>query len=256
MKTTLQHEWQAFWLCLGFISRIPMPVRIDYSQQLMNQSSMYFPLAGLVLGALYALGYQVLAAFFPLVVSVIGVVIFHLWLTGAFHEDGLADAVDALGGGFTVEKRLTIMKDSRIGTYGTVALVGALALKVALLVELAPLPIWVVLLVTPALARVTPLFLMALMPYVTDTDTSKTKPVADTFPLPRLTVATVFSVLLAGVAVCWLPGLMMAFVVATAVVGLLWGWQLHRALGGYTGDALGAAIVLTELVLLALLVAL
>lgn len=256
MTDVLKREWQAFWLCLGFISRIPMLARIDYSQQLMNQSSMYFPLAGLVLGAIYALVYQALAAFFPLLVSVIGVVIVHLWLTGAFHEDGLADAVDALGGGFTVEKRLAIMKDSRIGTYGTVTLVGALALKVALLVALAPLPVWAVLLFTPALARVTPLFLMAVMPYVTDTDTSKTKPVADTFPLPRLAVATAFSVLLAGLAACWLPAVMTAFVVATALVGLLWGGQLHRALGGYTGDALGAAIVLTELALLALLVAL
>ncbi len=79
---------------------------------------------------------------------------------------------------------------------------------------------------------------------------------ADTFPLPRLAVAVAFSVLLAGAAGCWLPGIMAAFVVATALVGLLWGWQLRRALGGYTGDALGAAIVLTELVLLALLVAL
>lgn len=254
MNIDWKHEWQAFWLCLGFISRIPMLARIEYSQQLMNHSSMYFPLAGLVLGAIYALVYQALAAFFPLVVTVIGVVIVHLWVTGAFHEDGLADAVDALGGGFTVEKRLAIMKDSRIGTYGTVALVGALALKVALLVELAPLPVWAVLLVTPALARVTPLFLMAVMPYVTETDTSKTKPVANTFSMGRLAVATLFSVLLAGAAVCWLPGVMTAFVVATALVGLLWGWQLHRALGGYTGDALGASIVLTELVLLALLV--
>ncbi|XOZ32144.1 adenosylcobinamide-GDP ribazoletransferase [Halomonadaceae bacterium KBTZ08] len=256
MTINWKHEWQAFWLCLGFISRIPMLARIDYSQQLMNHSSMYFPLAGLVLGAAYALVYQALAIAFPLAVTVIGVVIVHLWLTGAFHEDGLADMVDALGGGFTVERRLAIMKDSRIGTYGTVALVGALALKVALLLALAPLPIWAVLLFTPALARVTPLFLMAVMPYVTDTDTSKTKPVANTFPMPRLAVATAFSVALAGVGLFWLPGLVMGFVVTTALVGLLWGRQLHRALGGYTGDALGASIVLTELALLAFLVAL
>jgi len=82
------------------------------------------------------------------------------------------------------------MKDSRIGTYGTVALFGALALKLALLVEVEP--VWAVLLVAPALARLAPLFLMALMPYVTDTDASKTKPVADTFSGQRLGGDVVF----------------------------------------------------------------
>lgn len=51
---TLQREWQAFWLAVGFLTRIPMPVRIDYSPQLMNQCSLYFPLVGLLLGTLYA----------------------------------------------------------------------------------------------------------------------------------------------------------------------------------------------------------
>mgnify|MGYP006276239809 FL=1 len=254
MKTTLEREWQAFWLCLGFISRIPIPVRIDYSQQLMNQSSVYFPVAGLVLGAIYALAYSVLGAFLPQLVSLVGVLILHLWITGAFHEDGLADSMDALGGGFTVEKRLAIMKDSRIGTYGTVAVFGALALKLALLAEVEL--VWAVLLVAPALARVVPLFLMALMPYVTDSDASRTKPVADTFPEARLGAATLFAVLVAGLAGCWVAELMAAFVIATGLVGVLWGWQLRRRLGGYTGDALGASVVFSELALLTLVVAL
>lgn len=254
MRSSLEREWQAFWLCLGFISRIPVPVRVDYSQRLMNQSSVYFPVAGLVLGAIYALAYSVLIAFLPQLVSLVGVLILHLWITGAFHEDGLADSMDALGGGFSVEKRLAIMKDSRIGTYGTVALVGALGLKLALLVEVEP--VWVVLLVAPALARVAPLFLMALMPYVTDSDASKTKPVADTFSGERLGAATLFSVLVAGVGSCWLPELMTAFVVSTALVGVLWGWQLNRRIGGYTGDALGASVVFSELALLTVLVSL
>lgn len=253
MNEVLQREWQAFWLCLGFISRIPVPVRIDYSQQLMNQSSVYFPVAGLVLGCIYALVYQVLAVFLPLVVSLIGVVILHLWLTGAFHEDGLADSLDALGGGLTPEKRLEIMKDSRIGTYGTVALVSALGLKVALLASTEP--VWAVLLLTPALSRLVPLFLMAFMPYVTLTRDSKTKPVADTFSPQRLGAATLFCLLLAGLGSFCIPFLMAAFVVATASVGMLWGMQIDRLLGGYTGDALGASVVLTELVLLTALTA-
>ena len=251
MKDAIRREWQGFWLCMSFLTRIPVPIQIDYSQRLMNQSSVYFPLVGLLLGGLYAVLFLVLEALFSPLIGVLGARIFHLWITGAFHEDGLADALDALGGGFTVEKRLTIMKDSRIGTYGTVALVMALGLKVALLLELEQ--IWVALLVTPVLARLTPLFLMSLMPYVTDIDASKTKPIADTFSMNRLAVATAVSVLVAGLFGVWLDDLMSAFVVGVALTALLWGAQLRRTLGGSTGDALGASVVSAELGILAVL---
>lgn len=250
----LQREWQAFWLALGFLSRIPVPVTIDYSQRLMNQSSLYFPLVGLLLGGLYAGLFLLLDTLLPILPALLVVVSFHLYVTGAFHEDGLADSVDALGGGFTVEKRLAIMKDSRIGTYGTVALVMALALKVALLLETPQL--WLALLVTPCLARLTPLLLMTFMAYVTDTAGSKTKPVAESFSRLRCSLALLFCVAIALLFSPWMAGLLPLFLAATAFVALFWGWRLHRLLGGYTGDALGASVVLTELLLLAGLVAL
>ena len=158
-EPSFKREWQAFWLAVGFLTRIPMLARIDYSQRLMNQSSLYFPLVGLMLGVIYLCVYSLLSLAFSPLISIILMVIVHLFLTGAFHEDGLADSVDALGGGYTVEKRLAIMKDSRIGTYGTVTLVMALLLKVALLVEADHL--WLALLAAPAVARLTPLLLMA-----------------------------------------------------------------------------------------------
>ncbi len=241
----MKQEWQAFWLALGFLSRIPMLVKIDYSQQLMNQSSVYFPLVGLLLGGLYAGVYILLVSLWPPLVALLLVLCLHLWLTGAFHEDGLADSADGLGGGYTVEKRLLIMKDSRIGTYGTAALGCALALKVALWLALPPETVWLALLICPAIARLTPLFFMAFMPYVSDPDTSKSKPVAESFSRARLLMATLFVVGVALVAGVW-------WWATTAVVVVLlgWGWTLRRSLGGYTGDTLGASVVLTELVLL------
>ncbi|MDN6319634.1 MAG: adenosylcobinamide-GDP ribazoletransferase [Marinobacter sp.] len=244
----IQHEWQAFWLSIGFLTRIPMLVRIDYSQRLMNQCSMYFPLVGLLLGALYAGLFALLNLAWSPLICVLVVLCFHLFITGAFHEDGLADSVDALGGGYTVEKRLEIMKDSRIGTYGTVALVMALGLKAALLVDAKS--IWLALLVVPAISRLTPLLLMAFMPYVTDPDKSKSKPVAEAFSRQRLLVSCVFTALIALVFSAWLPGLWLSALAAVAIVALLWGWYLQRQLGGYTGDALGASVVFCELVLL------
>ncbi len=86
-------EWQAFWLALGFLTRIPMLIRIDYSQKLMNQCSVYFPLVGLLLGSLYASLFIISSLFWSPVVSILLVLCFHLLITGAFHEDGLADSV-------------------------------------------------------------------------------------------------------------------------------------------------------------------
>lgn len=247
----LSREWQAFWLAVGFLTRIPMLAKIDYSQQLMNQSSLYFPLVGLLLGALYSLTFSVLQLWLAPVVSILLVITLHLWITGAFHEDGLADSMDALGGGYTVEKRLAIMKDSRIGTYGTVALVMALALKAALLLE-SP-TIWLALLLAPAVSRLTPLLLMGYLSYVTDTDQSKSKPVADGFSRRRLALAAAFTTLLAVVASFWHSFLLLWGLLATLGVALLWGRYLRSQLGGYTGDALGASVILSELVLLLLI---
>ncbi|MFP3976565.1 adenosylcobinamide-GDP ribazoletransferase [Marinobacter sp. KMM 10035] len=247
-RSVLQHEWQAFWLAVGFLTRIPMLARIDYSQKLMNQCSMYFPVVGLLLGALYAGLFALLSLAWSPLVCVLLVLCFHLFITGAFHEDGLADSVDALGGGYTVEKRLEIMKDSRIGTYGTVALVMALGLKAALLLDMET--IWLALLVAPAISRVTPLLLMAFMPYVTDPDKSKSKPVAETFSRQRLLTSCACTALISLVFSIWLPGLWLSALTAVLMVALLWGWYLQRQLGGYTGDALGASVVFCELVLL------
>ena len=245
-QPALLREWQAFWLALGFLSRIPMLARIDYSQRLMNQSSLYFPLVGLLLGALYAATFTVLALLWPSHVALLLVLCGHLWLTGAFHEDGLADSADALGGGMSVAQRLTIMKDSRIGTYGAVALIGALSLKFALLGSLEA--IWLGLLLAPCIARLAPLLLMWWLPYVTDPTLSKSKPVAEGFSGTRLLLAIGLVAMVAGVSQTMVWAL-----VAVTIVVVFWGFTLKRLLGGYTGDTLGASVILAEIAFLLLL---
>jgi len=187
-----------------------------------------------------------LSQLWSLPVCLLLVLIFHLWITGAFHEDGLADSIDALGGGYTVEKRLSIMKDSRIGTYGSVALILALGLKLALWLSIDGLLI--ALLVVPAIARFTPLLLMHFMRYVTDPESSRSKPVAESFSGRRLLLAGLFCLLLA-----LLTQTLFWALLAVAGTALIWGVNLQRQLGGYTGDTLGASVILTELVLLLML---
>lgn len=248
MKPIIIREWQAFWLALGFLTRIPMLVPIDYSPRLMNQCSVYFPLVGLVLGIIYTGLFLALDQLWSPLVCIVLVTGFHLWVTGAFHEDGLADSVDALGGGYSLEARLRIMKDSRIGTYGTVALVVALGLKVALLAEAQP--VWLALLLAPMVARLAPLLIMGCLPYVTDPDNSKSKPVAESFSGPRLAVAALFTLVATLILTGAEPRVLLWSVAATLGVALVWGLYLRAQLGGYTGDTLGASVILAELVLL------
>ncbi|MEQ8186024.1 adenosylcobinamide-GDP ribazoletransferase [Marinobacter salarius] len=248
IKQVIAREWQAFWLATGFLSRIPMLARINFSDRLMNQCAVYFPLVGLMLGAMYAGLYLALSEAWSPSTCLILVTGFHLCITGAFHEDGLADSVDAFGGGYSPEAKLRIMKDSRIGTYGTVALIAALALKVTLLSESGT--IWLALLLSPMVARFTPLLIMGCLPYVTDPDKSKSKPMADSFDCNRLLYAGLSTAVMTMLLTKLHVGILVWSIVATFGVALVWGLYVRRQLGGYTGDALGASVVFGELVLL------
>ena len=110
-----------------------------YSETLLNKANRYFSLVGLLVGILLILSFMIFSYFLPSGISILLMMTISLLITGAFHEDGLADMADGIGGAFTRDKRLAIMKDSRIGTYGSVSLLMALLLKYSALVELAKL---------------------------------------------------------------------------------------------------------------------
>ena len=248
----LKNQYQLFLLALGFFSRIPMPANVPYSPERMNQAGRYFALVGLLLGALCAGLLVLLQTIFPTSVSVILMMVFSLLLTGAFHEDGLMDMADGIGGGMTLERRLTIMKDSRIGTYGASALVMALLGKYVLLSELAQLDnVALMIICAYTLSRAVAATLIYDMPYVSDIDTSKSKPLAQQQSLLELIILIVSGVL---------PTLMLGLPVAVALcLGMLVfriafkRWLIAR-IGGFTGDCLGAAQQLSELLIYIILI--
>jgi adenosylcobinamide-GDP ribazoletransferase len=167
-----------------------------------------------------------------------------VYATGAFHEDGLADAVDGLGGGWDKARILAIMKDSRVGSFGVVALWVGLTGKFALLAALdAALVPWA-LLAGHALSRFCSTVLLATLDYVREDLLAKAKPLATRFSPPAFAVAAAFAAagmwplppdkalagcLLAALATFWLAG------------------KFRRWLGGYTGDCLGAVQQVTEI---------
>ncbi len=125
-------------VAVSFLTRFPVRLRGEISEQEVAESSAYFGIVGLVVGAVQGLAFWALFPVTPLVAAV-GSTIVAVLATGAFHHDGLADSADALVGGWTPEQRREILKDSRLGTYGVMALVLVVLFEVALLAALAPL---------------------------------------------------------------------------------------------------------------------
>jgi adenosylcobinamide-GDP ribazoletransferase len=216
----------------------------------------YFPLVGLVIGSA---GAAVLWGTAPLGqgLSAALAITATVWLTGSFHEDGLADTADALGGAHGQKRILDILKDSRIGAYGAVAIALSLMLRALGLIELGARSV-IALPLAHTLARTGPVWLMALLPYVSGPD-SKGSSVARGGKLPQATVASAFAL-----AVCaayaqlgWLDARSLGLSLLASLLAAVWlGRKFMKRAGGITGDFLGALEQVTELaVLLALLAA-
>ncbi|MFC0679751.1 adenosylcobinamide-GDP ribazoletransferase [Lysobacter korlensis] len=260
MIRALAHEWRLVLVALQYFTRLPVPALQHFDARWLSQSVRYFPLAGLVVGLASALVLLAASALLPWPVAALLALATSLWMTGAFHEDGLADTFDALGGHVPRERALAIMRDSRIGSYGAVALVLSLALRWQVLVALQPDEAVVYLVCAHPLARAMAAALMASLPYVRLDDDAKAKPVAQPMTVGLAAVTLVIglapALVVAGVYPSWIFALACGTAAAAAVHGLSRAW-FHRRLGGYTGDALGCAEQFGEIVFgLALLAAL
>ena len=251
----LRYEVRLILVAIQFLTRIPVPSFNHYDPQWLHQSSRYFPAVGLLIGVLCAGVFWLGSILFtPLVASVISTA-FGIKLTGAFHEDGLADSCDGLGGGLTRERTLEIMKDSRLGTYGVLGLVSALLLKINLLAAM-PLSVAIVaLIIGHTASRLLCISLLTLLPYGGEIEHAKAKPMAQQLtPLQGLyssgwlilaiiLVTLIFpnTMLQIGLGK-WLLALVLALVTTDYMRRLL-----RRRLDGYTGDGLGATQQLSEI---------
>jgi adenosylcobinamide-GDP ribazoletransferase len=221
------------------LTRIPVG-GFPYSRDDWRWSTAHFPLVGAVLGVLLALLHRALWGAGPLAASAITVAVGML-LTGAFHEDGLADTADALGGAFDREKLFLILKDSRVGSFGSGALTIVLLIRVVLLGRLeveAPLA----LVLTQCTARTPPIWLMGAMDYVTADEAAKSRQVVRA-RTAQVAVATLYPTLLLGGLVgldLLTPTRAVAVGGTAAAVALVCGWRFWLRAGGITGDFLGA----------------
>ena len=225
-------------LCaVQFLTRIPTPSLRGFEADWITRAARYFPLVGQGVGAISAgvffLGFQVWGAGVAAVLAIsVG-----LLVTGAFHEDGLADTVDGLGGGQTAERRLEIMKDSRIGTYGVCALVVALGLKAALLASFTAQVGALALLTAHGVGRAAAVFVMRATPYAPSGDAGKWKPTPMGVRIGEVVVALV----IAAWPLLFLPTQAVGAGLALGLVAaLILTRTAMRLIGGHTGDVLGA----------------
>ena len=260
LKHQLTHELRLFLIALQFLTRMPVPAWGGWREDWMNQSARHFPLVGACVGAFGAAVFWGAAHLWSATMAVMLSMVATVWLTGAFHEDGLADTCDGLGGAVSRQRALEIMKDSRLGTYGTVGLLAVLALKAVALTGLATRDLAATLVLLPVAhcwSRLAAVALLRALPYAGDPEQAKAKPMAQQIDGTGVAVAVACG--LAAVALAapwWSATLLLAGALATAVTAWLMARWLRRRLGGYTGDTLGATQQLSELAIYLVLLAL
>jgi adenosylcobinamide-GDP ribazoletransferase len=254
----MRNEWKYFLLAVGFFTRIPVPSQPNFQESDLNHSVKYFPLIGCLVGLIGLVIFYVSSHIFPHTVAVLISMAATIFATGAFHEDGLADSVDGLGGGWQREQILTIMQDSRLGTYGAIALFFALMAKFQLLTAMHADTVIQIFICAHALSRLSAVWLMAALPYAkADSKSSgKAKPLATEISRDDFWLANFFGLLPLFVLLWAIQttiqnwqitlGYVCLLASAIAMAWLWWSSLLKRKLGGYTGDTLGAIQQISE----------
>ena len=241
--SVVRRELAAMRAAVMFFTRVPVPSSVNHDPADLQRATAWFPLVGWLVGAVAAGVWWSAAQVWPPAVASGLSLAATLLLTGAFHEDGFADVCDGFGGGYTKERVLEIMRDSRVGAFGAIGVVMMLGLKWQMV---ASLPVTLgagVLLAGHALSRAAAVSLMAVLPYVRE-EAGKAKPLATELGGGRLVVALVCGLAPLGL----LPAKCAVAVASVAVVWLLLARWFKRRIGGYTGDCLGAAQQVTEVV--------
>lgn len=274
MKALL-HEIRLSLIALQFLTRVPVPGWVGFEPAWLQGCLRYFPLVGALVGLAGALVLAATAFWWPPVVAVVLSMAFTVWLTGGFHEDGLADTCDGLGGAVSRERALTIMKDSRLGSYGALGLVLTLILKAVVLASLATpllnelgsaesshvrqvLLAWTMMALVwcHAASRLVPVCLIRFLPYAGDLDHAKAKPLAMQVSWLNLLGAVLMTCVVAGLMWLWfgftawpagtLLAALMKSTLAMALGAAFCARWFSKRLGGFTGDTLGASQQITE----------
>jgi adenosylcobinamide-GDP ribazoletransferase len=247
-------QWLAdLRVCLMFLTRLPLDRETALPPPALAAAMRAFPLAGLLIGAFVGAVLVLMTGLgAPATVAALVAVGAGLAVTGALHEDGLADVADGFGGGGTIERKLEIMHDSRIGTYGVLALIVAVSLKAVVLATLAAQAAWLafaVIVAAAAVSRAAPTGILYLLAPARRDGLA----VEAGRPGRGTVVQAMAAATLVSVVFLWPVSLFFGLVVAplAGAAGLACvAWLARRQVGGQTGDVAGASQVVSELAIL------
>lgn len=246
----MKKEIRIFLTALMFFTRIPCPSFKDYSDEYLNKATRYFPLIGWVVGVVAAATAFGLNYIFPISISIVFSIAASVLITGAFHEDGFADVCDGFGGGWTQERILDIMKDSRIGAYGAIGLVLLLSLKIVTLIELMNLDVWFCLkaiVLGHVLSRFSSVTFIFTHEYSRADETSKIKPIAKKLALKDFLISAIWVIPALLLFQNWWIFLV---VIPVYIAKIYLAKYFTKWIGGYTGDCLGTTQQVTEIITL------
>ena len=229
---------------LAFLTRVPVPIGGEPN---LSAAVPWFPVAGALIGAFVGGVAAGLIHVVPAFVAAAVAVMLGVLVTGAFHEDGLADVADAFAGGWTVEERMRILDDPLHGSYGVAALCGSIVVRVACLAALGVSPgvAFACAVAAHTIARATAVGLMVAVPVARPDGLGAEY--ARTLPRSTAMIGVAAAIAITAVATGWWVG---PFVAAGAVAALAIAWLTKRKIGGVTGDVLGTAEQIAECLVL------
>jgi adenosylcobinamide-GDP ribazoletransferase len=242
----LKQEIKIFFAALTFFTRLPSPLSSDmHSEDLLNRAAKYFPLTGWIVGGISALVLWIAGLYLPHSIGIVLSIVAGILVTGAFHEDGFADTCDGFGGGWSKERILEIMKDSRIGSYGAIGLVLILLSKYLLISEIPFHRLPLIIIAAHSISRLASTHCILTHEYVGNQSTSKAKPLCSKITRNEMLICA-----LLGIAPLLFLGSYWYLLTIVPVFITKWWMAAYfkKWIGGYTGDCLGAIQQVTEIV--------
>ncbi|KXX66753.1 adenosylcobinamide-GDP ribazoletransferase [Flammeovirga sp. SJP92] len=248
----MREEINIFFTSLMFYTRIPCPINIDHDPDYINKATRYFPLIGWIVGGISFVAFWASSLLFDTTISVVFSLLIGVLTTGGFHEDGLSDVADGFGGGWTKERILVIMKDSRVGAFGVLATILLLLMKYAGLTQLLTkasssgmIVLALLFVAYHSVSRLAAISICFISEYAREDATSKVKPIAKKHSAVEIIGAFVFG-LLPLVVLSTYNYYFLITIVPVALLTVLSKRYFEKWLGGYTGDCLGAVQQIAE----------